>query len=164
MEKNENKTKLHVGAAIRIVVLMLAVVAAYSLVLVAIGQELFPSQSKGSLVTLDNGHVIGSSLIAQEFQSPKFFHPRSAADSASGLDPHITPESAFAQVDNVSQSTGISKNHLRTLIQLNIETNKTENLSAFAPNYVNVLELNLELTRQYPDVYAEFTDRNQIRG
>lgn len=163
MEKSENKTKLHVGTAIRIVILMMAVVAAYALVLVVIGQVLFPSQSKGSLVTLENGRVVGSSLIAQDFHSPKFFHARSSSDSASGLDPHVTPEYALAQVENVSSATGISQNSLKTIIRLNIETNRADNLSAFAPSYVNVLEVNLELTRQYPDVYAEFTSGRQQR-
>ena len=27
---------------------------------------------------------------------------------------------------------------------------------AFAPNYLNVLEVNLELVNQYPDVYSAF--------
>jgi potassium-transporting ATPase KdpC subunit len=53
---------------------------AYPLVLVAIGQGLFPFQSNGSLITIgDEGggeeREVGSILIAQEFKSPKFLHP-----------------------------------------------------------------------------------------
>ena len=118
-------------------------------------------QSNGSMVSLDNGRVVGSSLIAQDFQSPKFFHGRASSESASGLDPHITPEYALAQIENVSSTTGIPQNSLKTLIRLNTETNRADNLSAFAPNYVNVLELNLELTRQYPDVYSQFMKDRQ---
>jgi K+-transporting ATPase ATPase C chain len=156
-----------IGPAIRIVVLMLILVGVgYPLVLVAIGQTLLPVQSNGSLVKLQgvNGNgtgnaneiVVGSSLIGQEFQSAKFFHSRHFADSSSGLDPHITPEYASAQVENVSRATGIPQNYLRTLIELNVQTNRADNLSAFAPPYVNVLELNLELVRQYPNVYQQF--------
>ena len=44
----------------------------------------------------------------------------------------------------------------RTLIDLNIERNKVSNALVFAPQYVNVLEVNLDLVRQYPEHYHEF--------
>jgi K+-transporting ATPase ATPase C chain len=150
------------GPAIRVFILMLIVTGiVYPLVLVAIGQGLLPFQSNGSLVTIidggdDSERAVGSILIAQEFKSPKFFHPRAAVDTASGVDPHITPDNAFAQISNVSQATGIPTNALRTIVELNIERNKVENLLAFAPNYVNVLEVNMELIKQYPEIYSEF--------
>ena len=50
---------------------------------VAIGQNVLPFQSNGSILTF-NGKAIGSKLIAQEFKSPKFFHSRPSSDSASG--------------------------------------------------------------------------------
>ena len=100
-----------------------------------------------------NGEKIGSKLIAQEFDSAKFFHPRPPSDSASTVDPHITPESAYAQIKNVSEATGIHPNTLRTLLNLNIEQNKITNAIFFAPQYVNVLEVNIELVNQYPEVY-----------
>jgi len=37
------------------------------------------------------------------------------------------------------------------------------NLVAFAPNYVNVLEVNLELVKQYPDLYSEFLNTAQAQ-
>ena len=114
-----------------------------------------PYQSTGSLLTL-NGKIIGSKLIAQEFKSAKFFHTRPPTDSASTVDPHITPENAFTQVSNVSKATGIPHNALETLINLNIERNKITNGLFFAPQYVNVLEVNLDLVKQYPEHYQEF--------
>jgi K+-transporting ATPase ATPase C chain len=42
------------------------------------------------------------------------------------------------------------------LIELDVERNKNSNLLAFAQDYVNVLELNLELVNQYPEAYGEF--------
>jgi potassium-transporting ATPase KdpC subunit len=145
--------------AIRLVILMLVLTGiAYPLVLTGIGQAIFPFQSNGSLITMDGKkEVIGSILIGQEFVSPKFLHIRPAAETASGVDPHITPENAFAQIANMSKATGIPVNTIRTLVELNIERNKIENLIVFAPNYVNVLEVNMELVRQYPEVYAEYT-------
>ena len=65
-----------------------------------------PFQSDGSILEFD-GEKVGSKLIAQEFESPKFFHPRPSSDSASTVDPHITPENAHSQVKNVSVATGI---------------------------------------------------------
>ncbi len=164
MTKSENETGGMKGAlkpAVRVVIVMLLVTGvAYPLSLVAIGQVVFPFQSNGSLLSVD-GKPVGSVLIAQEFASPKFFHPRPAADSASAVDPHITPEDAFSQVTRVSEATGIAENPIRTLIQLNIERGRSENLNAFAPDYVNVLKLNLDLMEQYPEEYAEFESRAQ---
>ncbi len=142
--------------AIKVVVVMLVVTGiVYPLVLVAIGQIGFPYQSNGSLITL-NGKVIGSKLIAQDFKSQMFFHPRPASASASNLDPDITPENAFLQISNVSHATGINQNALLTLIELNIERNRISNMVAFAPDYVNVLQINSELVSQYPDIYNTF--------
>jgi hypothetical protein len=63
-----------------------------------------------------------------------------------GGGPHITPEDAFLQVNRVSNATGISENPTKTMITLNIERNRSENFGAFAPDYVNVLTLNLMMT------------------
>lgn len=165
MERSENNSlKKMMNPALRLVLVMLAVTAvAYPLSLVAVGQGLFPFQSNGSIVNVDNVPA-GSFLIAQEFASPKFFHSRPAPDSASGVDPHITPENAYSQVGRVSEATGIPQNHLRTLIQLNIERGRSENLNAFAPDYVNVLVLNLDLVDQYPEVYSDFLDARSGSG
>jgi K+-transporting ATPase, c chain len=77
-------------------------------------------------------------------------------DTAEG--PHITPEGAFSQVKRVSDATGITENPIKTLIRLNIERNRSENLGAFAPDYVNVLTLNLDLIDQYLEAYGEFLE------
>jgi potassium-transporting ATPase KdpC subunit len=43
-----------------------------------VAQGLFPAQASGSLVSV-NGRVIGSTLLAQRFAGPGYFHPRLSA-------------------------------------------------------------------------------------
>lgn len=135
--------------------MVLVVGIAYPIIMMVIGDYALPFQSNGSLLTL-NGKPIGSKLIAEEFKSPKFFHSRSPTGSASSVDPHITPENAFSQVLRVSKATGIPQNTLVTHIELDIERNKVSNALVFAPQYVNVLEVNLDLVKDYPEHYEEF--------
>ena len=50
----------------------------YPLLIMVIGQTIFPYQAKGSLI-IYQGKTIGSALIAQEFTSDKYFHSRFSA-------------------------------------------------------------------------------------
>jgi len=52
---------------------------AYPLAMAALAGLFFPHQANGSLITLKDGTVIGSELIAQSFTSDKYFHPRPSA-------------------------------------------------------------------------------------
>lgn len=65
------------------VVLMLICGLIYPLVTTGVAQLLFPAQANGSLITQDE-KIIGSSLLAQDFQSPGLFQPRA---SSAGYDP-----------------------------------------------------------------------------
>jgi len=106
--------------SLRIVMLMiLATGIAYPLLLVLIGDVTLPFQSTGSMLTLD-GKIVGSKLIGQEFKTEKLFHIRPASNSTSTVDPHITPEDAYAQVPRISKATGLPESTLKTAIQFKI--------------------------------------------
>ncbi|GJM73748.1 hypothetical protein HMSSN036_59640 [Paenibacillus macerans] len=63
-------------------------------------------------------------------------------NSGSGLDPHITPQSALVQVPRISKLTGISAAELETLVGKYTEN---RDLGVFGDSRVNVLKLNLAL-------------------
>lgn len=56
----------------------------YPVVMTGLSEGIFPRQSKGSLVTV-NGKVVGSSLIAQSFAKPEYFHSR-PSNAGNGYD------------------------------------------------------------------------------
>jgi len=141
----------------------------YSLAITAIAQLAFKDKANGSLVVRD-GKIIGSALLAQQFQGTNYFWPRPSActygtgaaglvassgsnlgptsgplqtnvmnnvaafisgnnlptntvvpadmafASASGLDPHISPEAAQLQIGRVAASRGLSEEKVKALV------------------------------------------------
>lgn len=65
--------------------------------------------------------------------------------SASGLDPHISPNAALLQVNRVAKARGFDSSHTQQLI--NLIKSQTENLqfSLLGEPRINVLTLNIEL-------------------
>ncbi|KRE41177.1 potassium-transporting ATPase subunit KdpC [Paenibacillus sp. Soil522] len=64
-------------------------------------------------------------------------------NSGSGLDPHITPQSAVVQIARISKLTGVSASELEQLVKAHTEG---RDLGLFGDERVNVLKLNLALS------------------
>jgi K+-transporting ATPase ATPase C chain len=169
--------------------------AVYPLVITVIAQAAFHNQANGSLVER-NGKIIGSALLAQQFQTTNYFWPRPSActygtgptgisassgsnlgptsgalqtnvinnaaafisgnnlptntvvppdmvfASASGLDPHISPESARLQIARVAAARGLSQDKVNELVEKFVEPPQWGFLGE---SRVNVLLLNVAL-------------------
>jgi potassium-transporting ATPase KdpC subunit len=168
----------------------------YPLAMTGLSEAIFPRQANGSLVTV-NGNLVGSSLIAQGFTKPEYFHPRPSAagngydptassgsnlgptsqalmtrmqasvvafrkenpdftgnipsdiltTSASGLDPHISPAAAEAQVARVAKARGISTDQLDPVVA---QFTQKPDWGFLGEPRVNVLLLNIALDQKFP--------------
>jgi K+-transporting ATPase ATPase C chain len=153
MEKTmtENKEKRNFKPTIGLTLISLLICGLFFPILVTgIAQVFFPYQANGEIVQL-NGKDIGSNLIAQTFSLPIFFHHRN--DSASGVDPDITLKDAYSQIPGISNATGISS----VVLTIIVNQNQEGTLWIFGSPYVNVLRVNLELIREYPSAYSDFS-------
>jgi K+-transporting ATPase ATPase C chain len=188
-------------AIVVLVALTLITGLAYPLAMTGIAEVIFPRQAQGSLIEQD-GKVIGSALIGQEFESDKYFHGRPSATtapdpndstktvpapynaansggsnlgpsnkalidrvqgdvdklkqenpsmpvpqdlvttSASGLDPHISPEAALFQVPRIAKTRNLPEDRVRQLIADNTEGRL---FGLLGEPRVNVLQINLAL-------------------
>jgi K+-transporting ATPase ATPase C chain len=86
-------------------------------------------------------------------KAPLIFTPKApiAADavtaSSSGLDPHISPANAQAQVSRVAKARGISTDQASQIIARFTEG---PDLGLLGEPRVNVLKLNLAIEQQFP--------------
>ena len=99
--------KQHLNVAIRFtVVTTLLFGLAYPLLVTGLSQLAFPKQANGSLIE-QNGQVVGSRLIGQNFAGDKYFHSRPSSagngyDATSSSPSNLGPTNKLL-VDRVSQ-------------------------------------------------------------
>jgi potassium-transporting ATPase KdpC subunit len=66
--------------------------------------------------------------------------------SASGLDPHLSPDAALWQAQRIAKSRGVSEDRVASVIRRHIEP---RTLGLFGEPRVNVLLTNLDLDREF---------------
>ena len=199
----------HIAALRGLLVFTLICGVLYPVVMWGVAQVAFHNQANGSLVSY-NGHVVGSSLLCQEFVDakgnslPQYFQPRPSAAvnpavktdygcdplfsaasnlgpnnqvlvqqikqrqrqiakldhvkisqippdavtaSGSGLDPAISPQNAYMQVDRVAAARHASPADIRALVASHIQG---RTLGFLGQPRVDVLALNIALDQKFP--------------
>jgi K+-transporting ATPase ATPase C chain len=95
-------------ALVSLLLLTLLTGIAYPLLVTGVAQVVFPQQANGSLIVKD-GQVVGSSLIGQSFDDPKYFWGR---PSATGTYPY----NSF-NAENLTASSGSNYGPLNPTLQ-----------------------------------------------
>jgi K+-transporting ATPase ATPase C chain len=119
------------------IVLLLVLTAitglAYPLAMTAIAGAIFPAQAKGSLIEQD-GKVVGSALIGQEFKDDKYFHGRPSATLAPDPnDSTKTVSAPYNAANSGGSNLGPTSKALADRLQEDVDRLKAENPNAAVP-------------------------------
>ena len=99
---------------VAIVVATVVLGLAYPAVMVGLASVAFPGRSTGSLVHVD-GRVVGSSLAAQQFTWPRYFHPRPSATTP----PYDAGATTFANLGPTSPDLArLVRDRARAILRL----------------------------------------------
>ena len=96
-------------------------------------------------------HRVKASIDKFRKDNPDYTGPLPAdlvTASASGLDPHLSPDSANAQAARVAKARGVSTDQVSQLIA---QLTEGPDLGLLGEPRVNVLKLNLALDDKYPE-------------
>jgi K+-transporting ATPase ATPase C chain len=106
---------------------------AYPLAITGIAEVIFPYQARGSMIERE-GHVVGSALIGQVFESDKYFHGRpSATTTTDPSDSTKTVAAPYNAANSGGSNYGPSNKALVDRVQGDIDTLKKENPTATVP-------------------------------
>lgn len=120
-------------ALVVLVGLTLVTGLAYPLTMTGIAGALFPSQAQGSLIEQD-GKVIGSSLIGQEFKEDKYFHGRpSVTTAADSNDATKTVPAPYNAANSSGSNLGPTSKALSDRMTEDVGKLKAENSSMPVP-------------------------------
>src|SRR5215475_5574070 len=120
-------------ALVFVVALTLITGLVYPLVMTGIAGAIFPRQAQGSLIEQD-GKVIGSSLIGQEFTSDRYFHGRPSATVAPDpADATKTVPAPYNAANSGGSNLGPTNKALVERVQGDVEKLKQENPSLPVP-------------------------------
>jgi K+-transporting ATPase ATPase C chain len=105
----------------------------YPLAMTGIAQAVFPYQANGSLIE-QNGKVIGSELIGQNFESDKYFHGRPSATSAPDpKDPSKSVPAPYNAANSSGSNLGPTSKTLIDRVKDDAAKLQAENLNAPVP-------------------------------
>lgn len=105
----------------------------YPLAMTGAAQVLFPYQAQGSLIE-QNGKVIGSSLIGQQFSEEKYFHGRLSATTAPDpQDSSKTVPAPYNAANSMGSNLGPTSKALADRLKESVDALKKENPAAAVP-------------------------------
>src|SRR5262245_45172474 len=120
-------------AIVLVVALTIITGLIYPLVMTGIAGVIFPYQSQGSLIEQD-GKVVGSSLIGQEFTSDRYFHGRPSATVAPDPnDSTKTVPAPYNAANSGGSNLGPTNKALIERVQGDVDKRKQEHPSAPVP-------------------------------
>jgi len=120
-------------AIVLLVALTLITGVIYPFAMTGIARVIFPTQSQGSLVE-ENGKIVGSALIGQEFKSDRYFHGRpSATVSPDPNDTTKTVPAPYNAANSGGSNLGPTNKSLIERVQGDMDRLQQENLSAEVP-------------------------------
>jgi K+-transporting ATPase ATPase C chain len=120
-------------AIVLVVALTIITGLVYPLVMTGIAGVVFPYQAQGSMIEQD-GKLVGSALIGQEFTSDKYFHGRPSATVAPDPnDSTKTVPAPYNAANSGGSNLGPTNKALIERVQGDVDKLKQENPSAAVP-------------------------------
>ncbi|MBR8828433.1 MAG: K(+)-transporting ATPase subunit C [Gomphosphaeria aponina SAG 52.96 = DSM 107014] len=102
-----------------IIILWIVTVVIYPVLILAIGQVGFSDQANGSLITNNEGKVVGSAIIGQTFTSEQYFWSRPSSVSYS--------EGSDASPTGISGASNLAPDNPELLSRIETEAQRLDN-------------------------------------